>query len=1120
MNKKNLNDRILKGFFATCITLLALVVFSGVALAQETGQIIGTVKDANGAVVAGATVTIKNDVTGLTRTASTNNEGGFIVTNLQSGTYTVTVAQAGFANFEQKVILTVGSKFSVEATLRAGGVTGSVDVVGGGIAEVNTQEQQLSTVVSQKQLTELPTLTRNAYSLVGISGNASSADPSGRGAGFAINGQRAASTSILLDGGENVDTFTASIGQSTPLDSVGEFRVITSNFSAEYGRASGGIVNAVTKGGTNEFHGSIYAFNRISKLASNGFDNNAKGIERGVFTRNQFGYAVGGPIIKNKLLFFNSTEWTRVRSAGDVIAYVPTAQLIAASSPATRAFFAAYGQLAATASGAPRTVADVMADRGIAAGSGAFSALPANLPAFQRVRYTVPADLGGGTPQNSYQTVTRIDWNLSDKTQVYGRYAIEDQFFLEGTNATSPYEGFSAGATAFNQNALVSITHQFTNTLISQTRLVYNRLGNDQPLGAKGTTPTLYFFPNFGASMFGDPAALPGILPFSPGTGLPFGGPQNIGQISNDLSWTKGSHTFRFGGQYVYLQDNRTFGAYQTASETLGGNFNYTQSLNNFVVGQLIQFQAAVNPQGKFPGETVTLPVGPPSFSRSNRYHEFAFYFNDSWRVNSRLTLNLGVRYEYYGVQKNGNPDLDSNFYFGSGSTIFERIRNGSVKKASAAGGLWQPDKNNWAPRLGFAWDVFGDGKTSIRGGYGLAYERNFGNVTFNVIQNPPAYAVLSVFPADVGGVIPISVSNAGPLAGNVGSRVLPRTSLRHVREDIVNAYAHFWSAAFEREIARNTKVSVEYTGSAGRALYSLENINRAGTGLRYLNSTVACAPFTATNRMNCLYTNINTRANNGYSDYNALIASLESNNLLNTGLTLTARYTFGQTKDNLSSTFSESGNNFNLGLLDPFDPSLDYGYADFDLRSRFVASYIWEVPFFKNSSNWAAKNILGGWSLTGIATVRSGAPFTVFDCTNGLTVCLRLIPTAPLSFGAPGQLIGTANPNEFTYINLSQQTPSTFTDISGFTEVGPFPANMTRRNSFRGPGFWNVDMGFYKNINITERYKLQLRGEVYNIFNHANVFVDGGNAEVNVGYVPAFKAGRRNTQLAVKFIF
>src|SRR5204863_7435570 len=291
-------------------------------------------------------------------------------------------------------------------------------------------------------------------------------------------------------------------------------------------------------------------------------------------------------------------------------------------------------------------------------------------------------------------------------------------------------------------------------------------------------------------------------------------------------------------------------------------------------------------------------------------YKEWALYANDQWRVRPGLTLNLGLRYEYYGPQRS-HEGLDSNFFFGSGSTIFERIRNGRLQTTGSEG-VWKPDKNNFAPRVGFAWDVFGDGKTSLRGGYGIAYERNFGNVTFNVIQNPPSYTVLSIISQrDITGFTPVTLSNSGPLAGSSGSKIIPAASLRFVRNDIVNAFAHFWSLAAEREISKGTIASVEYSGSAGRKLYSLENINRSGSGLVYLGS-LSRNPFTGatSDRLNGQYTNINTRGNNGRSNYNALIASLQSNDLMKLGLQLTARYTYAVAKDNLSSTFSDSPGN------------------------------------------------------------------------------------------------------------------------------------------------------------------------------------------------------------------
>ncbi|HEV2708432.1 MAG TPA: TonB-dependent receptor [Pyrinomonadaceae bacterium] len=1122
--------------------LFVLATLSGAAFAQtETGQISGRVADPNGAAVPGATVVAKSVESGAERTATSNEEGVYVITNLQPGIYDVTATGTGFAPGTQRAQVTVGGRVTLDVPLGVSAVTGEVTVVAGeGGVEVNTQTQELADVVSSTQLRELPTITRNPYALVAISGNVSPGDPVNqtlRGTGFNINGQRSASTNILLDGGENVDNFGATVGQSIPLDAVGEFRIITSNFSAEYGRASGGIVNVSTRPGTNDYHGSLYAFNRVSRLASNDFDNNARGLPKDVFTRNQFGYSLGGRIVRDKLFFFNSTEWTRVRSIGNVVNFVPTNQLVAASNARTQAIFAG-STLAATPTGRVLTVAEVVAARGL--GGGAFASLPGNLPALQEVRYTVPVDVGAGAPQNTYQTTTRIDWNISSNTQLYGRYAIEKQLFFEGSNAFSPFAGFNTGAENFNQNALINLTHTFTPNFVSQTKLVYNRLNNVQPLGDAPVSPTYYFRTNVVANVLGTNIALPGYLPFSPGSAIPFGGPQNVGQVYEDLNYTTGKHTLRFGGTYVYIQDNRTFGAYQNAVAGFGTT-SYTAGFNNFVLGNLQSFQVAVNPQGNIaPGGAVTLPVQPPSFSRSNRYNEFAVYFNDSWRITPRLNVNLGMRYEYYGVQHNKDPELDSNFYFGAGANEIDRTINGSLQRAidSPVGALWRRDLNNFAPRLGFAYDLTGDGRTSIRGGYGVAYERNFGNVTFNVIQNAPAYSVVTVNAGDPGfSTIPAPPpsNNLGPLGGSSGTANLPGTfNVRHVNENIRNAYAHFWSAAFEREILPRTVASLEYSGSAGRSLYDLTNLNRAGSATAYLGAAPPCLavtfglvagpcnPANPNALLNTRFTPLNTRGNKGRSNYGAIIASLESSNLRDLGLQFTARYTFSKAKDNLSSTFSESNNNFNLGFLDPLNPNLDYGYADFDVRHRFVGSFNWEVPLFRDHENSFVRQSLGGWALTGIVNVRSGLPFSIYDCSFAVfSVCPRLVPTAAVPFEVAGNPADAGDPNVFTLIDLSNQTPGNFVHApTGTSEFGPFPANMTARNAFRGPGFWNVDLGVYKNFRMGERYNLQFRGELYNAFNHANLFVDGANADVSAGNITGFKTGRRNIQLAVRFTF
>ena len=1108
---------------AIALAFAMLLSVSAAATAQtETGRISGTVTDTTGGALPGTTVTARAAGSGATRTLVTDANGQYLFANLPPGPYELNVTLGGFRSADLKVLLTVGGAANANVRLELAGATETVTVTAETPA-INVTNSEIATTINETQIRELPTITRNVYDLVGVAGNVAQDEASNRGTGYAINGQRSASTNVLLDGSANNDEFSAGVGQAVPLDSVQEFSVVTSNFSAQYGRATGGVVNVSTKSGTNSFRGTGYDFYRSDKLATNTFDNRAKGIEKGEFTRHQAGASIGGPIKRDKLHFFSNAEYIQVRSLDTLIGWIPTPQFIAASAPATRDYFTRYAG-GTTINGPTLTRAQVAGILGTTA--GAFNSLPADLPVFGQVRKSLPIDAGGGDPQDNYQWVSRVDYSLSNNAQMYVRYAYQNLETEPGTNANSVYDGYDTGAVNHNHNLLGSFTRVFSSTFTTQTKVVWNRLYGDQPLNGD-PQPTLYMNPTTPVRLQGDRIAFPGYLPWTPGSAIPFGGPQRLLQVYQDQTWVKGKHDFRFGGSFVNIADERTFGAYANAVQALNTTSAAIPSLDAFVLGQIRRFQTAINPGG-YPGGSYVTPVTLPSFTSFNSYDEYAFYANDNWSIGDRVTVNLGMRYEFYGPQEKSEPKFDSNFYYGNPNVsvnsgtpreIVEGIRSGQVLPSndSPIGGLWKADRNNFAPRVGLAWDVFGDGRTSVRGGYGMGYERNFGNVTFNVLFNPPQYLVASIdAPTDVP-TLPIYTDTAGPFGGVAGVRkTIPGGSLRHVDQNIETAYAHFYGVSVQRELRPSLTASIEYSGSTGRKLYDLADPNKRGASLVF---TGVGGP---TTRPNPSFTAFNTRGNRGESQYNGVTFGLDARQLANTGLQFSAKYTVSRAEDNLSSTFSDSGNNFNLGYLDAYDPLLDYGYAEFDVRHRLSLSGIYELPFARNATG-LTRALAGGWQLNWIATARTGYPFTLFDCTNGLGLCMRAQdPTDGDRNATDGA--ATANPNEFNLLDLSpleRFAGGYVHPLTGNSDFGPYPADMTKRNAFRGPGAWNVDFSLSKRARFAGTKAVQFRLEAYNVFDHANMFARTGDADISSSsFIAGFKDGNRRVQIGLKFEF
>ena len=712
----------------------------------------------------------------------------------------------------------------------------------------------------------------------------------------------------------------------------------------------------------------------------------------------------------------------------------------------------------------------------------------------------------------------------------------EDQFV--GSDAYSAYPQYDVGTAFANQSYLFSLSHTFSTSVFLSAKASYTRFGDVNSFDTSLTdTPNLMFVSPTDP-VTGNVIQMPGLQNYSePGEGgLPYGGPQNTIQYEPDLSWTKGKHSMRFGWLGTYIQMNVAYGAYAQAVEQLGADFSdsmsdMVNSTGNVNGAQLVSFQARVDPQGKLPcavdiygNEPDPVPssclVQPPlqsaSYARSYRYKDWATYAQDSYKVTPKLNLEFGVRYEHYGVQHNNNQALDSNFYFGTGVGVEQQTASGGVftTQDSPIGAFWKTRWGTIAPRVGFAYDLFGNGRDSLRGGYGVSYERNFGNVTFNASFNPPASAVISDVcgAQDVNCAYAVTNQDLGPLGVAGPAAAMPPVELRHLEQNIEVSQTQFWSLAFQHQITHGTVVEVSYGGAKGDHLYDLANVNQAGAAQEYLGQPLvegdACSNSGYTDNNTglpeCLtrptqqYTNINMRGSAAGSAYSALNVKFQTQNLYSTGVSIVGNYTWSRSRDDLSSTFGDSlqgGSGYigSLGYTSLQDPHLDWGPSDFDQPQRIALAPIWATPWFHNGTG-IEREAFGGWNISGIFTARSGVPFSVYDYTYDETYYTvpRLTPATPFTSHNVSKSPKVVGANLFNGLNIPLPAPGwSLSPTLGISDFGPFPANMMHRNELRGPGGWNADAAVQKDFPITERVGLQFRAEGFDFLNRHDYFVN-----------------------------
>ena len=1064
--------------------VVALLMAAPTALwAQATGQINGVVTDASGAVLPGVTVEATNTGTSAVRTAVTGADGLYTVPLLQPGVYDVKATLSGFrVALQEGVRVTVTETSRVAFQMEVGQVSETVTVV----AQANLVETANATrgiVIDQQKVVDLPLNGRNFTQLgtlipgvvappSGLGGQTGDATPGGFGnatGGFNVNGMRNQSNNFLMDGATNNDTFNTGFVLRPPPDAIQEFKILTHAFGAEYGRNAGSVVNVVTKSGSNTLSGAAWEFNRDDKLQARNFF--APGNQpKPELKQNQFGLAVGGPIVKNRVFGFGYYEGYR-NDAG-------ITNNVVVLSEAQRA-----GNFGATTirdplTGLPFPGNTIPANRISPAAARLLSEF-VPLPNSAGNRYIVSPTVNDVRDQFG----ARFDYQASEKQSLLLRYMRSDTERLT-PKVIAPVD---QRATATLQDVMVSHNYVVKSNVINQARVSVNRISAN-PAVTSGLSPRDYGI-NF-ANTNPLAAGLPSIAVagFFGGGALALGDGQqpfvsrvnHVWQAADDLTWIAGRHSLKFGVDVRREAMNIAFINRPNGDLTFNGGFTGNAAAD-FLLGLPSQARA-----------TTTQAI------QDGSGWLFAGYVQDDFRVTPQLTVNLGLRYELPTpfIDKN---DAITGFHTGQQSTVFPNAPVGLVYAGDAGvpRGIVPTDKNNVAPRVSLAWDPFGDGKTSVRSAFGVFYDALAGQGDFfqSGVLSPPFTPLVELN-------TPTPITLADPLAAVAGPPNPFPANLTVIGwgDEFKSPYAYHFNLGVQRQVARNLGAEVSYVGSRG---YNLPMFLEVNPGVYTPGQTTRGA------RLMPAYSLVRPTFSAAQSWYDSLQTSLR---LLPTrGVNLLASYTLGKATDHVSGLNIGGESRPVLPVIQGDEASIERalaaekGPALFDARHRFVLSFGYELPRLEGSAP-AVRALAGGWQLNGIYQAQSGFPLSV---NQGGVLDIRY---------------QTSRPDVTCDPNAGPKTTAQYFDTSCFT-VLPLAETGTRfgnagRNSVRGPGFQRTDLSVFKNFDFAGRHRVQARVEAFNVLNQARFLQPNGTiGTAPFGQITAAEDGRI-IQLAVKYSF